>query len=528
MSEVIEQTGDVQRSKQGRRSQTERRAGGDRRRNAERRTPIIHITPTMLRMLVVVERAHGEKGLAICRSIPWQVDSRSLHSPQGMAELSAALSKLASEERLAGSAAEVLLSSELCVTRAVTGVIDEVHRESASLRERSQLYLSLGPGSKVIATSSTPLDARHAHALLTVATEQTLQVVSLAVEASGMQLAGIRSAQVALVRVAHHMDDQQAGAQLVVDIDNGRVELGVMSAGRLFLDYRPGGEATVEDLADLLTQHHTRLQRYCQRHHGLKGNQLDQVVVSGPAQQAKAAVAGLGQTNQFSVRPLKLHEHRLPWELRGDTLTTEMAAAVGAALGLELEDHLRGPNLLDELISNARPPIRKMLIKKLAPLAAIFVIAAMLGAVNWEMNRELRNMQRELDILSPKAARAAELRLQLIADQAKIRQLDLLAQQIPVRPYAVLLDNLTHTVPGEVWLSSLSFDGDLTAMLAGSSYLESSIYDLVGHLQHLPGVTEVALQGTAVGRASQRDSTTFDIHLDLDFAGKAKDPAEAL
>lgn len=528
MNESIDNTDDERGTKRGRRSQSERRAGNDRRRNADRRTPLIHITPTMLRVLIVVDRAEGERGLAICRSIPWQVDSSTLHSPQGAAELSAAMSKLASEERLAGTNAEVLLSSQLCVTRAVTGVLDDVQRESASLRERSQLYLSLGPGSKVISTSSTPLDARHAHALLTVATEQTLQVVLQAVDAAGIELAGIRSAQVALARVAHHMDDQQPGAHLIVDIDDQHVELGVVSAGRLFLDYRPGGEATIEDLSGLLTQHHTRLQRYCQRRHGLKGNQLDQVIVSGPVEQAQAAITGLKQAERFKVQLLTLHEDRLPWELRGEQLKPEMAAAVGAGLGLELEDHERGPNLIDELISNARPPIGKLLIKKLAPLAAIFLLAAMLGGVNWEIHREVRNMQRELDILSPKVARAAELRLRLIADQTELRQLDLLAERIPARPYAVLLRNLTQTVPGEVWLSSVTIDGSQAAMLAGSSYVESSIYDLVGHLQHMPSVIDVALQGTGVSRSSQQNSTTFDIHLDLDFAGKADEPQEAL
>ena len=247
------------REKGDRRASTERRTGGDRRRNAETRRPIIHVTPTVLRVLVLVERTGEQEDLAVVRNIPWRIAADSLHSEQGAAELAASLATLATEERLSGSRAEVLLSNELCVTRAMTGAVEDVQRESVELRERSQLYLSLGPGKKVIAADSTPLDARHSHALLTVATEQTLQVIYRAVESAGMELAGIRSAQVSLARAVEFACQASESAALVVGVDNGSVELGVMGGGRLFLDYRPGGGTRVDQLGDLLRQHHTRL-----------------------------------------------------------------------------------------------------------------------------------------------------------------------------------------------------------------------------------------------------------------------------
>ncbi len=189
-----------QRGSSDRRDRSDRRAGSDRRRNAEVRTPIIHLTANALRVLVLTEGPGDQGKLAVGQSMPWRFEAESLHTAQGAQELTAALTKLVGRDKLNGAQAEVLLSSDFCVTRAVTGVADEVQRETAALRERSQLYLSLGPGKKVIASSSIPLDARHAHALLTVTTEQTLHVLRQAIESAGMEVAAIRSAQVCLSR----------------------------------------------------------------------------------------------------------------------------------------------------------------------------------------------------------------------------------------------------------------------------------------------------------------------------------------
>ncbi len=498
-----------------RRGEADRRIGGDRRRSAELRTPLIHITPDALYVLVIVESSGDRPTIGICRSIPWRVDADSLHDKQGENELAAALAKLANEERLSGARVEVLLSSDLCVTRAVTGVSDNVAREASALRERSQLYLSLGPGKKVIATSSTPLDARHSHALLTVATEQTLDAIHRAVQSSGLELGAIRSAQVCLARTVQADTDSGQAAALVVGVENRRVEIGVMSGGRLFLDYRPGGDTRGHQLADLLSQHHTRLQRYCQRHHGLDHEKLSRVVVSGPLDEARRAAATVATLRELDVHLLDLGGLELPWQHRGDQLGPEMAAVVGAALALVDENGDRGPNLVDELITQARPPIARMLVRKLAPLAAAIVLAAVFGVLDWNARTHSASMRADLDLLAPQAARAAELRLELIAGQGEMDQLKALAAQLVEPASGLMLRNLTQSIPNQVWLSSLRFQ-DGAASLSGASYSESGIYDMVGHLQHVPGVAEVALQGTGMGRTANRNATTFDIHLDLD------------
>lgn len=511
-----------------RRAKPDRRAGSDRRRNNEQRTAIVHVTPTMLRLLVVIKRGVGQSPVAVCRSVRWRESADSLHCPQGATELSAAVQQLASAERLSGARAEVLLSSELCVTRAVTGVSEDVHREAAALRERSQLYLSLGPGKKVIASSSTPLDARHAHTLLTVATEQTLRTISNAIESAGMDLVAIRAAQVALAHAIDHCQQGEKKAVLAVGVDGEKVELGVMAAGRLFLDYKPGGDTDVAQLSSLLSQHHTRLQRYCQRHHGLETEKLSEIVISGPVEAADQALKSVRSVVGFRAELLDPTVRPLPWETRGEPLGPELAAAVGNALAMELELNKRGPNLMDHLISNIRPPVAKLMVRKLAPLAAALLVGALFQLLNWRASHNVQVMQDELQLYAPKAARASQLRLEILSGAKETRQLDSLASRIDPVPYSLLLSNLIQSIPSEVWLSSVSFAGERSVMLAGSSYVESSIYDLVGHLQHLPGVGQVALQGTGVSRSASRDATTFDIHFDLDLDGEEQVAEEAM
>lgn len=511
-----------------RRAPSERRATSERRRNANTRSVVVHIGHSMLRAVVIVERGSEQNELAITRSVRWRDQADSLHSDLGAIELSVAIAKIASEERLAGSQARVVLCGDFCVTRAVAGASEDVQRESALLRERSQLYLSLGSGKKLIASSSTPLDARHSHALLTVATEQTLHTVSHAIEAAGMELKFIGSSQVALARMVEEVGQDTGEATLLVQVDEGKVELGIVSGGRLFLDYRPGGNLEMGQLAQLLRQHHTRLVRYCQRQHGLEGDKLTRVVISGAADEAAEAARSLSSLPEANIELLVISSDDLPWEVRDEQVAPELASALGATLAVRDEESRQGPNLIDQLKSTARPPIRKMLIQKCAPLAAMLLIGASLAVLNWHERNNLADMKQSLAVLAPRAARTAQLRLELIAAEGEITQLSQLAGGVYTQPVGLLLSNVTQSIPEEVWLSGIRLESGEYAELGGSSFTDASVYDLVGHLQNVPGVTDVALQGTGVGRTGGRDATTFDIHMDLQLSGPAEKQKEAL
>ena len=75
-----------------------------------------------------------------------------------------------------------------------------VRRELAQLEERSALYLSLGTGPKALAASVRQIDARHQHALLTVANKKTLETIVAAADRLGIEIDTIEPSLVAMSR----------------------------------------------------------------------------------------------------------------------------------------------------------------------------------------------------------------------------------------------------------------------------------------------------------------------------------------
>lgn len=506
------------RTETDRRDPTDRRAGHDRRRNADLRTPILQIGPSLLRLAIYVERTNGASPLLITRTVPWRDQADSLHSPLGFAELQKALTLLVVEERLAGTSAIVLLGSDYCVTRVVAGNSDQVEREIQQIRERSQHYLALGSGPKVVASSSSQLDARHTHALLTITTQQTLKGIVEAVDEAGLQLQRVESSQVALAHllsVAHSTPEPL----ISIHLESERVALGIACQGRLFLDYRPGGRLTSSQLTDVLSEHHSRLQRYCQRQHGIEQRQLTQVVVGGEEQEVGRALERLASHPTLTAQPLDLESVTFPWEFRDGIPGSEFASLLGVALRLAQPGAAQSPNLLSSLKAEVKLPLARMFATRLAPVAATLLVALGLLGLNWGLSRQISAMQNELARLAPQVASADQTRRELFATTVELKQLGIIESHLPPQPVAAILRNITQSMPPEVWLTGLRLESGSTASLAGASYAEAGIYDFVSHLPHIPGVADAALHGTgAAGRGDLR-ATSFDIRMHLDLHG---------
>src|SRR5687767_2659117 len=151
--------------------------------------------------LVSVERRGESPSRVHTRTVVWRRESSSLHSEAGINELSTALKTLVREEKLAGLAVRLVLSGEFCVTRVLAGTNERVRQEMSALEDRSQRYLSLGPGRKALAGSSRQIDARHQHALLSVANQKTIDAAQQVAVAAGVRIERIEPSLVALSRL---------------------------------------------------------------------------------------------------------------------------------------------------------------------------------------------------------------------------------------------------------------------------------------------------------------------------------------
>ena len=501
-----------------RRQPTERRQFGDRRRQAEGRCAVFEVCRSMLHLALVARSASGNdsEDKIVTRSIRWRSEATSLHTERGVHELTAAFRSLVSDERLTGARIRIALSGEFCVTRVITGPTDEVRREFAELEERSHRYLTLGPGRKALASTVEALDARHQYALLAVANQRTLDLLMQIAESVNVQIESIEPSLIALSRAQAKLRASCQEACLMIQLDENVAELGICHHGRLLLDYRPGGHTNAENVADVVAQHVSRLQRYLERYHSYLTAPLKDIYLAGDSEAVDCAKTKFAKLRDFEVHVLEPADFDMQWQHAAAAPGTDLAAALGTAMALyQAEAEAQGPNLIANTLAQLRAPMRPVLIRSLMPLAAVLVMAVTLLGLRLDQRRDIGRLSGELEQLAPARARATELRLNLLAADAKLVQLQSLDQQLPQPDLQQILDRISQSMPDDVWLDRLSFVDGRSAALSGASYTDGGVYDFVGYLKQVPDIAEIALESTGVGQSVTGPTTNFNLQLTL-------------
>ncbi len=400
----------VDRRQLDRRDRPNRRHAAERRRGSDARIAVFEICRSNVHLALMVGGSDGAPTKVKTRSIQWRTESTSLYSDAGVQGLTAAFRTLVSEERLAGATARIALSGGFCVTRVITGPTDSVRRECSDLEERSHRYLTLGPGRKVVASSVDELDARHQHALLTVTNQRTLNTLLDIGDALGLHIESIEPSLVGLSRAQACVRDGCQDACLVIQLDDGSAELGICHGGRLLLDYRPGGHADASNVADLLAQHLTRVQRYLERNHADLTAPVRQVYLAGDASAVAQAQQQFKQFRQFQVSVLDPEQLAVDWQYESSMPGSETVAALGTAMvGESGGGNRRSPNLLDEILAQSREPIRPILIRSLLPVAAVLLVAIGLFALFARERIGTNSLRAQLAALEPVRKHADEL-----------------------------------------------------------------------------------------------------------------------
>ncbi|HJQ81297.1 MAG TPA: PilN domain-containing protein [Lacipirellulaceae bacterium] len=501
-----------------RRQSIERRQFGDRRRQGEGRCAVIEVCRSMLHLALVVRSSSGNNSedKIVTRSVRWRNEATSLHTDRGVQELTAAFRSLVTNERLMGARVRIALSGELCVTRVITGPTDDVRREFADLEERSLRYLRLGPGRKALASSIQQLDARHQYALLAVANQRTLDLLMEIATSVNVQIESIEPSLIALSRAQARLRESCQEACVMIQLDEDVAELGVCHRGRLLLDYRPGGQTNAENVADVVAQHLSRLQRYLERYHSYLTAPLADVYLAGDPQAVAVAQAKFAQMHGVKVHVLEPNDLAMDWKHAAATPGTDLAAALGTAMSLyESDSNSLGPNLIASTLAQLRPPMKPILIRSLMPLAAVLLVAAGLMAIHLNERRIMHGLRADLERLQPACIRATELRLNLLAAEAKLKQLEALSKQLPHPEWQQILTRISQSMPNDVWLDRLSFHDERSAAISGASYTDNGVYDFVNYLKQVPDIAEIALEGTGVGQSTTGTTTSFNLQLTL-------------
>jgi hypothetical protein len=497
-----------------RRAASERRQASDRRRTSDLRHAVFELCRSKLNLALVVRGEEGDK--VVTRSVRWRNAATSLHTERGVEELTEAFKTLVADERLAGARVRIALGGEYCVTRVVTGPTDEVRREFAALEERSHRYLTLGPGRKALSRSFQPLDARHQHAMLTVTSQRTLDLLLRVAKAAGVQIESIEPSLVALSRAQANLRDGCSDACMLIQVDEAAAELGICHRGRLLLDYRPGGNTGTENIAAVVGQHLVRLQRYLNRYHSYLDKPVRQVYLTGDPQAVEIARQKFANLRELDVCVLDPSELDVEWQHVGGGPGTQMTAALGTALTFNStgEAH-QGPNLIEGTLAQLRAPMRPVLIRSLAPFAAVVLAAVAFLGMHLVNLAEMKSLRAELQELQPAQTRANELRLKLVVAEAKIAQFERLQSKLSPPDWSQLLTRISQSMPDDVWLDRLIVQDCKSASLGGASFTDSGVYDFVNYLKQVPEVAEIALEGTGASQNESGPTTTFDLKATL-------------
>jgi hypothetical protein len=506
-----------------RRQTTDRRKSSDRRRRGRRRKSdsrvfVVELTGSDLR-IAQLERSAATGGTADKVSAwitRWRREAAGLDSPEGLGELTTALRDAARRHAMFTAEVRIVLSGEYCVLRTIRGAIDEVRSELQQLEQRSRLYLSLGPGEKVLVSHTRALDARHAHALAAACNKRTLEAIQVAADAAGIEVAMIEPALSALTRAVSRLPAAPAEPYLLVNFDESTTEIGVCHDGRLLLDYRPGGARTVADLPALLDSHLNRLNRHVARYLRTSTAGLKQVFLCGDAAATAAAAKQFRRDSALEVHPVRPSDVRASWELAPDAAESATAPALGSLLLTYLPpDECDAPNLMQHILDSQHEPLRPRLMRSALPVAATLLLALAMAWANARQRARLTEMHAEFDGLAVAAARATELRSELTSAEAKLAQLRTLASKLQSELGRHVIQRLGQCMPGDVWLSQMTLTDDQTAQLQGASYLEAGVYDFVRWLELAPGFDEVALKRTASATGASGPATTFELEIKL-------------
>jgi hypothetical protein len=474
------------------------------------RRAVFELCRSKLNLVLIADTSDGEK--MITRSVRWRQTATSLHTERGVDELTAAFRSLVNEERLTGARIRIALGGEFCVTRVVTGTNEDVRRELAALEERCLRYLTLGPGRKSLCRNIHALDARHQHAMLTVTSQKTLDLLVQIASAAGVQIEAIEPSLIAISRAQASLRNGCQEACLLIQFDEAAAELGICHRGRLLLEYRPGGKAGAENVAAVVSQHLFRLQRYLNRYHSYLKDPLRHVYLTGDPAAVELARQKFARMTQLEVHVLAPSQLDVHWQHVAEPPGTEMAAALGAALSFSPDaPSEQGPNLIEGTLAQMREPLRPVLIRSLAPVAAMLAFAAGLLALHLVNHREMSRIQAEIAELQPVQARATELRLRMIVAESKLAQLEGLERKLPRTDWQQLLTHFSQSMPDDVWLDRLTIRDGTLATLGGASYSDTGVYDFVNYLKEVPSVAEVALEGTGASQNETGPTTTFDL-----------------
>lgn len=492
---------------------------GIKKKSSKRKLPNIKVAIEVQRseLTLVVAKQNGDK-LAEIRGhhIPWLQEAESIRTEDGIRELTAAVTMLVSKEKVTGAATYVSLSSDLCVTRVVSGENESLRQELRNLHDRSNQYLLLGAGEKAVAESTRAIDAKHSQTWLTVTNKETLDNVVTAIQDAGLIVELVEHSLVAMCRAVGRTGRDKHRPVIAIDINERGVDLGVSYRGQLLFDYRPGGIDSKERIGEIVSRHLERIQRYCGRQFKNGSENISEVLLCGIADDLPDVAdqfVGSGLTAEIfdpkTVSPesdysvnCKLNAHYV----------APLGSLVIEQSQLDQPPEERGlPDLMDTFRARLKEPLVPTMLKAAWPIAAAvmvavgFYVAASLERGNAAINEE------QLALLEADRTRVEEMRLEAEESTQRINHVNAIIAGVENPTYHKLIAAIGQSAPDGVWLESLRVDDEGGVSIQGPGRTDDLVFGFVRQLKKLPMLSDVTLQGQQPVQLQQGPAIRFDI-----------------
>lgn len=423
-----------------------------------------------------------------------------------------ALVSLVDQHEIRRERVAISLDGEFCVTRVAMGTSVKVDKEQSSLADRVPRYLQLGPGEKVTGSSRTRIDASTDYAVTGVVNRTLVQLMYDALRRADLDVDWVEPS---LVGVARLMGMSKIGGDTPIMIADGtgsRWDVGIACSGRLLLDYRPASATTAEGFRDALDGHISRLKRFCHRHRGIAGGELNRLLICGSGSKVQHVLDVLGDSIGLQLELMRVPNLPDLYVMADEDRQPTNVPAVATVLPLLIDvPRSEVPDLLDDVRRAPDLPWTTRILQTAWPvIAAVLIICISYGLVSKERSGRAGAAGGRAAIESQ--IKATNVQLSTLAEHRELYgHLKSIQMQTTEPDWNTMLDRITQSLPDTARLNEFRVESDGYVLLTGTVMDESLVFELVNNFRLLPEITQVALSGTAPDETTR--GTQFTMRL---------------
>lgn len=433
-------------------------------------------------------------------------------SRRGAEEFESALETLIERHDVQRMPVAVSLDGDFCVTRVVMGSNAEVDAELETLADRIPRYLQLGPGEKVTGSARINIEPGLYYVVTGVVNKALIQNIYDAFRTVDVDVAWIEPSLVSLARLMGR--DQGVGDRpvLIADGMGKQWDVGIACAGRLLLDYRPAAAHNTAGFCDAITSHFARLKRYCHRHRRVTNEDLTELLVCGRSEKTHEVIEAFQKSSPLTTRLMEVPSLPSLYTIDEEHCTSKFVPPVATVFPLMVGTEANEvPDLFEQVRRAPDLSLGQKMVYQCWPIA----VACLTLFIAYGLVANARHRHDEM------AGGRAAMESEITASQAKYSSLSKqrselnhlrdISEHLTEPDWNQLFNYIVKSLPPAIKMDEFRIDNGASILINGTTTDETLIYDLVNSLRRLPGIRQVALNGTIPDLESR--STRFTVQL---------------